>query len=200
MEPLCAFGRKACCQTSLKRPAPPFSDIAGFAMIAAASEPSDAYNSPNGKRKYMKRVADSVLLLLVAITCLITYGLYQQNNADIPQGGRQNSKPTIATGNVHVSDNRRDGVTEASQATLLETLQKNRAAVERPVDLASRSKAKHATQSSSRSPAEGETAAAPESAGGGGEVLLTPERGCAPDSYIVQPCSFEDWTYTFPQD
>ncbi|HVF27599.1 MAG TPA: hypothetical protein VM943_05120 [Pyrinomonadaceae bacterium] len=60
-----------------------------------------------------------------------------------------------------------------------------------------------ANPSATRPAAEMETADSavpPAYVGGGGDVIITPKHGCAPDSYVVQPCSFEDWTYTFPQD
>ena len=161
----------------------------------------DAFNPLNGKRKYMKRIADSVLLLLVAITCIFTYKLYQQNSTRIPQSGRQTAIQTRATNTPRASDHRPDRAAGAAYQSTPEPIQKNKAGAPRPVDLAPHGKAKPATLSPSKSTAELETASALDSAGGGGgEVLLTPERGCAPDSYIVQPCSFEDWTYTFPED
>ena len=79
-----------------------------------------------------------------------------------------------------------------------EQVQRNRANAQRPVEVAPYSKAKTAGNSPSKPIAESETAGSNESFTGGDEVILTPALACAPDSFIIQACSFEDWTYTFP--
>jgi hypothetical protein len=151
----------------------------------------------------MKQHACSALCCLIALTCLGTYAFVQQNGGGALHSTVHRTDASDAARTELVLDSLPGGASESAHPSSLARVESHRAVAHRSQESIQRSKPRPSAQPSVKPSAEVETAdstAAPQSVGGGGEVTLPTVNSCAPDSYVVQTCSFEDWTYIFPQD
>jgi hypothetical protein len=143
----------------------------------------------------MKRGIGLALFSVLSVSCLFAYTFDARNRST--EGGRphRHAKAEPVAGAHQTIENSLDANFEEANATTDDEPS--------PRKLAARARGRHASAAHARQASPEETPDAQHSASGsgGGEVLLSPTRGaCAPDSFTVQPCSFDEWTYTFPQD
>ncbi|HEX8852387.1 MAG TPA: hypothetical protein VF754_02815 [Pyrinomonadaceae bacterium] len=141
----------------------------------------------------MKRGIGLALFSVLSVACLFAYTFRVQHSpGEVGRARVREKAEAAASPEQTIEDSLHSGFEEAN-ATSAEPTQRR---------LAVRAKAKHPSAAPTRqASSEGMTVATGASGSGGGELPLAPTRGaCAPDSFTVQPCSFDEWTYTFPQD
>ncbi|HEV2705534.1 MAG TPA: hypothetical protein VGV59_06390 [Pyrinomonadaceae bacterium] len=140
----------------------------------------------------MKRGIGLALLSVLSVACLCAYTFYGQHSSNEVGRAGLRAKAEPAACPQQSVENGLDIIFEEANAAADEPS---------PRKLAARAKSRHAAQPKPETPEETPAVTHNASGSGGGELLIAPTRGaCAPDSFTVQPCSFDEWTYTFPQD